>query len=164
MDKPILSPMENKNSQNEKYTLFLYISNINNALFEFDFIKKSNYIEIESFDTMPETKIIFSKKIFLEEFQQSLKELDFSKDLSFTYDIIRKMTKKNFKIEKKNDKIFMEITFKYMNKIDIMKITLEEEGKNKIGNKFDNKIENKIEEQKDISNLDIRKFVQELKD
>ena len=72
--------MENNNSQNEsKFILFLDVSNINDTLFQFVFIRKQNYIEIESFDTIPETIIIFSKKIFSEEFQQSLKNFVFLK-------------------------------------------------------------------------------------
>ena len=115
MDVPIISPMkiENNDNQNEqKFSKFLFVSNINDALFQFDFIKKKNYIEIECFDTLPEEKIIFSKKIFSEEIQQSLKKFDFSKDLSITYDLIRQMKEeKNFKIEKEDDKIIMKIIF-----------------------------------------------------
>ena len=115
MDGPIISPMkiENNDNQNEqKFSKFLFVSNINDALFQFDFIKKKNYIEIECFDTLPEEKIIFSKKIFSEEIQQSLKKFDFSKDLSITYDLIRQMKEeKNFKIEKEDDKIIMKIIF-----------------------------------------------------
>ena len=36
------------------------------------------------------------------------------------------MNEKNFKIEKQNNKIFMEISFEYMNKSDNKKIILEE--------------------------------------
>ena len=155
---PLICPMEDKDNQNEaKFSKWLYISNINDTLFQFDFIKEKNYIEIESYDTMPEEKIIFTKKIFSEEFQQSLKKFDFSKDLSFTYDLIRKMKEENnFKIEKKDNKILMEILFEYMNKSETMKIILEEKRRNEICNK--------IVKKNDISNFELEKVIQELKD